>query len=57
MHQTVQIPPLFFYQHVFHLNRQKKTFFFLMPDFTSYLTAAGACQSRDLVLKLTHKSV
>lgn len=57
MHQTVQIPPLFFYQHVFHLNRQQKTFFFLMPDFTSYLTAAGACHSRDLVLKLAHESV
>lgn len=37
MHQTVQIPPLFFYQHVFRLNRQQKTFFSLCQ--TSPLTS------------------
>lgn len=57
MDQTLSNPPLpfFFKQRVFNLKWQRKTFL-LMPDITSYLTAAGAYQTRDLVLKLAPTS-
>lgn len=53
MEHSVWIPfaLVFLRQQVFNLKWQWKTFL-LVPDITSYLTAAGADQTRDLVFKL-----